>query len=172
MARKFFSDPEKSAHLLEVDGSLVRRFAKIILQTLASGEKIKVDAFDNFAKKTAEDYVTLYAWYYMPASIHKILLHGSDVIKHAILPIGKLSEEAGEARNKEFRKARKEHTRKISRQVCNEDILKYLLITSDPLISSLRPKLFKVHRKEFLPEVYELLQINKIGNENVAEENK
>lgn len=50
MARKFFSDPENSARLLEVDGSLVRKFA-VILQTLASGKKIKVNAFDNFAKK-------------------------------------------------------------------------------------------------------------------------
>lgn len=65
----------------------------------------------------------------MPVSIHKILLQGSDVIKHTILPIGKLSEETGEARNKEFRKAKKEHTRKISWQAYNKDILKYLLIT-------------------------------------------
>ena len=49
----------------------------------------------------------------------------------------------------EFRKIREEHTRKSHRQVTNEDILQYMLLTSDPYITSLRPKLSKSKRKPY-----------------------
>jgi hypothetical protein len=50
----------------------------------------------------------------MPASVHKILLHGTDVIKHCLLPIEQLSEEASEARNKHYKSFREHFTRKTS----------------------------------------------------------
>ena len=55
-----------------------------------------------------------------------------------MLPIGQLSEEAQEARNKDFRRYRQSHSRKMSRIHTNRDILSMLLISSDPVISSLR----------------------------------
>lgn len=71
----------------------------------------------------------------MPASVHTILIHGATVIESALLPIAKiyktnkskfkiinenlylrqLSEEAQEARNKDYKKYREHHLRKISR---------------------------------------------------------
>lgn len=45
----------------------------------------------------------------------KILDHGREIIKQSIVPIGQLSEEAQEARNKDYRRFRKNHTRKCSR---------------------------------------------------------
>lgn len=60
----------------------------------------------------------------MPATVHKILFHGAEIIKHAIMPIGQLSEEATEARHKQFRKYRLEYTRKAT----NEDLLNHSLI--------------------------------------------
>lgn len=42
-------------------------------------------------------FVKLYEWYKMPASAHKILIHGADVMDTLLLPIGQLSEEASEA---------------------------------------------------------------------------
>lgn len=73
----------------------------------------------------------------MPATVHKVLIHGNKIIEKAIVPIGQLSEEAQEARNKEFRKFREFKSRKFNRVATNEDILNNLLVTSDPLISSL-----------------------------------
>jgi hypothetical protein len=75
----------------------------------------------------------------MPASVHKILLHGADVIKHCLLPIGELSEEASEARNKQYKSFREHFTRKTSRIDTNIDLLHRLIVTSDPVISSIRP---------------------------------
>ena len=75
----------------------------------------------------------------MSPTVHKVLIHGPEIIQHAELPIGILSEEAGEHRNKHFREFRQKFSRKFSRVECNRDLLNRLLITSDPLISSLRP---------------------------------
>lgn len=74
----------------------------------------------------------------MPATVHKVLYHGMDIIKTFIIPIGQMSEEAQEARNKEIRRYRESFTRKNSRTNTNDDLLKRLLISSDPLITSLR----------------------------------
>ena len=49
----------------------------------------------------------------MPVTVHKILIHGAFVISNALLPIGQLSEEAQEARNKDFKRYREIHTRKL-----------------------------------------------------------
>ena len=80
----------------------------------------------------------LYPWYSMPVTVHKILVHSAEIIKTCILPIGQLSEEAQEARNKDLRRFREHHARKSSRIATNEDLLRMLLVTSDPVISSLR----------------------------------
>ena len=59
-------------------------------------------------KKVLSDALTLYlekySWYYMPVIVHKILIHGCDIIQNINIPIGYLSEEALEARHKEIRK--------------------------------------------------------------------
>lgn len=62
--------------------------------------------------------------------------------------IGKLSEEAQEARNKELKKYREHNTRENSRVNTNEDLIHVLLVSSDPYISSLRncPSKKKNHR--------------------------
>lgn len=74
----------------------------------------------------------------MPVSVHKLLIHGSDIIKNAIVPIGQLSEDAQEANHKYFRKYRENHSRKMSRIQNNEDIFNNLIIASDPIISNSR----------------------------------
>jgi len=76
----------------------------------------------------------------MSQTLHKILIHGATVISHVIVPIGQLSEEAAEARNKHFRLYRQNFSRKCSREACNNDVLKRLLLSSDPYLSSIRPK--------------------------------
>ena len=57
-------------------------------------------------------------------SVYKSLIHGLDIIQNAALPIGMMTEEAFESRNKDL------HSRKISK----EDLFKYFLPTK-PSIS-------------------------------------
>lgn len=60
------------------------------------------------------------------------------MISSFLVPIGQLSEEAQESRNKDIRRYREDHTRKFSRIETNTDLLHRLLETSDPLISNIR----------------------------------
>lgn len=76
----------------------------------------------------------------MTPTLHKILVHGSTIIEHALVPIGQLSEEAAEARNKHFRQYRQDYARKFSRTSCNMDVLNRLLLSSDPMLSCERLK--------------------------------
>lgn len=157
-ARRFFEFPDKTASITGLDEELVRRFA-VILQAITSGEQIDVLKFRDYSRKTAEKYVELYDWYYMSSTVHKLLIHGADIIaSNNIVPIGSLSEEASEARNKDFRKFREHHSRKKSRQTSNEDILNMLVLSSDPLITAQRPKLDVKKRSNFFAEALELIQ--------------
>ncbi|XP_036327613.1 uncharacterized protein LOC118740223 [Rhagoletis pomonella] len=61
-------------------------------------------------------YLTEYEWYYMPSSVHKILMHGYGVIEYFDLPIGNFSEEALEALHKHIRIVRYDHTQ----HTCND----------------------------------------------------
>jgi hypothetical protein len=90
----------------------------------------------------------------------KVLVHGADIVAGAILPIGQESEEAQKSRNKDLKYFRRSHSRKISRSPKNEDVFNLLLVSSDPLISSLR-KLPKKATKTYLPEALNLLDIPK-----------
>lgn len=136
-ARRFFADSSLSASITGIDEDVIRRFG-VVLSTISCGYAINVDAFREYALYTAKLFVEKYPWYFMPATVHKILIHGAIIIKEAILPIGQLSEEAQESRNKDLKKFRESNTRKNCRVLGNQDLLNRLLITSDPLISSLR----------------------------------
>lgn len=156
-SRRFFANSEATAQITGVDEELIRRFG-VILQVISCGEHVDVEKFRQYCTATAHRYVELYSWYYMPASVHKLLVHGADIIQHNnFIPIGKLSEEASESRNKDFKKFRTFHSRKTSRIATNQDIIHNLLISSDPYLSSFRPKIRAPHNKPLSDEAKLLL---------------
>lgn len=53
---------------------------------------------------------------------------------HSIIPLGQMSEEISEAKNKEIRRVRLGHTLKTSRHQTNYDLIKYMLMSSDTCI--------------------------------------
>ncbi len=65
---------------------------------------IDAEKFKEYCLATAQLFVQLYPWYNMPQSLHKILIHGWQVIDQMVLLIGMMSEEAQEACNKDFKK--------------------------------------------------------------------
>lgn len=70
-ARRFFQDPKFASETTGVDERLIHRFA-VILVTMASGRKIDSDRFQAYCFETAELFVSLYEWFYMPAVVHKV----------------------------------------------------------------------------------------------------
>lgn len=155
-ARTLFKNLELSAEITGLDVTLVKRLS-IILHAISSGYEINLNTFREYTQKTAEEYLRLYKNYPMTPSLHKLLIHGPDIIEALPLPIGNFSEEAQEARNKDFRWYREHNTRKMSRVECNEDLFHMLIITSDPLISSMRQLPFR-KADPFSEEVLSLLQ--------------
>lgn len=153
-ARRFFKNYDISAEITGIDKNLIIRFY-IILQCLSSGYNINFIKFGNYCWETAEMYVQLYNWYYMPPSVHKILCHGSSIAKSFMIPIGQLSEEAQEAKNKDIKNFREYHSRKTSRIDTNTDIFNRLLLSSDPLLSNLRE--VKKKKRKLHPHVKELI---------------
>lgn len=154
-SRRFFTNHELAAEITGIDVTLIKRF-KIILECISSGYKIHKDRFEKFTKETAELYVQLYNRHPMTPTLHKILIHGPEVVENALLPIGQLSEEAAEARNKHFRQYRQNFARKFSRIDCNTDVIQRLLLTSDPFIAAGSKTLYK-NKKAFMPETLEML---------------
>lgn len=135
---------------------MIHRF-NVILQTLSSGYDINVEEFEKYASVTKDMYMNLYGWYTLPVTVHKILIHGADIIKFHVVPIGQLTEEAMEARHKDCRRFREHNTQKNSRSKTNRDLMNMLLVSSDPLINSFRDK--PQSRKAVLnPDVISLLK--------------
>ena len=96
--RKFFENAEVSSEITRIDLSLILRFRTLLI-AISSVEKINSEKFKAFATETAYQYVKLYGWYHMPTTVHKLLIHGHQIIEQSVLPIGKLSEEAQESMN-------------------------------------------------------------------------
>lgn len=119
---RFFSQPKLTAEITGINENLIKRFS-VILEVITCGAAVDPKKFGIYAYDTAKMFVDLYGWYYMPVTVHKVLLHGEKIINAAVLPICLLSEEAQEARNKDYKKYRIHHSRKISRLATNEDVI-------------------------------------------------
>ena len=101
-ARRFFENPKLTAAITKVNENLIRN-CKVILCALASKQPINAVKFGELAKATAEIYKKEYHWRKMSATFHKILCHGEIIAQNNILPLGELSEEAQESKNKDYR---------------------------------------------------------------------
>lgn len=154
-ARRFFENYEQSAIITGVDKNLIHRFY-IILQTISSGFAVNIEKFEKYALDTAAEFVKLYSWYHMPTTVHKLLIHGGKIIKHALLPIGQMSEDAQESCNKYFKRYRENFARKNFRNKTMEDVYIRFLISSDPVISTCR-RLPRKPLKTLSPEAVDLL---------------
>ncbi|KAF2895399.1 hypothetical protein ILUMI_10774 [Ignelater luminosus] len=75
-ARRIFENPEIAAQITKVYVELIKRF------------DMNKEQFGAYAKDTANLFVQGYSLLYMPAPVHKILIHGADIINVTILPIG------------------------------------------------------------------------------------
>ena len=154
-ARRFFENVSSTAEILGVDEEIIAK-SKVMLQAISSGIGIDTEKFKVYCLNLAKRYVELYPWYPMPTSVHVILIHGYAIIEASPLPIGRLSEDAQEARNKDIRRYRENFSRKYSREKTMQDVFYRLLASSDPIISSLQNYELKAG-KPLPPEVSDLL---------------
>lgn len=133
----------------------MKRF-HVVLQVISCGFEINVPKFRQYTEDTAQKFVELYPWYFMPTTVHKILIHGHEIVESSILPIGQMSEDAQESCNKYIKRFREDYSRKCDRIKNMKEIFYRLLVTSDPVISSSR-KLAQKKLRSLPPYAVELL---------------
>lgn len=159
-ARTALSDKNRQtfAEILGVDMWLVEDLHTILV-ALSSGLAIDCVRFDELCKSVATKYVQRYKWFYMTVTLHKILMHGRQVIESSPLPIGMLSEQAGESRNKFWRYDREHHTRKLDRKTTILDLFHRALESSDPYLSSHSLQNRQKEKKTLPKKVLNLLKV-------------
>ncbi|XP_076285552.1 uncharacterized protein LOC143211606 isoform X1 [Lasioglossum baleicum] len=155
VARTFFRKAESVVAVTGLNAAIITRLHNIH-QVITRDKKADSVKFKEYCSETAKLCIKIYPWYKLPASVHKVLQHGSEVLATFELPIGLYSEELQEANNKVFRKSRAKNSRMCSRKKTNIDIIRHMLLSSDPLISSLRIKDGK-HMEVLSQEVKTLL---------------
>lgn len=74
---------------------------------MSSGHDVNVKKFKQYALETAKLFVDTYPWYPMLITVHKILIHGPQIIESDLLPVGQLFEDAQETRNKDKKISRR-----------------------------------------------------------------
>lgn len=114
VGRLFFAQSDEVSKIIGVNKEVLSRLY-VVLQIISCKKIVNLELFKDYCLETAKRCVELYPWYKMPPSVHKILVHGCDIMMEFPKPIGYFSEEAQEATNKIFRKARAEHSRMFQR---------------------------------------------------------
>ena len=84
-----------------MDEELMKKF-KTIPKCISSQYQINLDKFEKYRFDTAKHYMSKYPWYPMPATVHKVLIHGRQIVESIVLPIGYFGEEGSEAENIKF----------------------------------------------------------------------
>ncbi|XP_044573606.1 uncharacterized protein LOC123257740 [Drosophila ananassae] len=158
-ARKAFSNTKLFASILELDLELINSLHTILV-AINCEFAIDPQKFQKFSDKTIRLYTLHYPWYPMSPTLHKILIHGSQIIAASVVPVGCLGENASEARNKLYKRDRQMHARRNSRINNLMDVFHRSMDSSDPLISSMGIKKRTArHKKQPLPQdVIELLE--------------
>ncbi len=157
-----------TAAICGVPPQLVKNL-QIIWSTLASGFAIDPDKFQALCDETKEIYFDQnsgVSWYNIPPTLHKVLVHGGELIKHCALPIGLTNEEAGEGNNKILRHVRLHHSRKSSWLDGMADLYHRLMDLSDPVILEITKKKTNSNfnkKKQLSEEITSLLQSPKLS---------
>ncbi|GJQ75372.1 hypothetical protein Trydic_g23548 [Trypoxylus dichotomus] len=94
--------------------------------------------------RKVSNIIQLYPWYYMPLTIHKILIHRVENTTAAALSIGWFSD-AQESRHKGYKYYRLHFTKICFRTATNKDVSREMLESSDPYITHLRSEPKKKH---------------------------
>lgn len=138
-ARRFFQHFETTSAITGIDKDLLQK-VNILLMAINSKHKVNPDKFDKYCRDILTLLFNLYSWKEMTPTVHKVLCHGKIIIQHNILPLGELTEEPQESRNKDFKHVQQFSSRKCSRKSQNEDIFNNLFLSSDPVLSSIRKR--------------------------------
>ncbi|KAJ8677110.1 hypothetical protein QAD02_012897, partial [Eretmocerus hayati] len=110
-ARKFFKNCDIVAEITGFDVRLLVRIATI-LGVISCGEVVNIGAFREYGIDTARRFVEFYDWYYMPTTLHLILIHGYLFLRKLDPAMGLYSEEPLESSHKVLKSYRNHRARR------------------------------------------------------------
>ena len=135
VARKAFANAVITAQICGVSPMLISNL-ETIHRALAMDKDINTEEFEKFCNETLEIYFSEAGWYNIPPTLHKILVHGKEIIEAMPIAIGITSEEGSESNIKFARQFYKHHTRKNCHKNTMFDLFHRLMDVSDPVILS------------------------------------
>ena len=83
-ARRSFDESEAVSEIPGINVDFLRSL-KLLLELLNSGKNIDQENFSELCSRTAELYVSLYPWYPMSPTLHKILIHGPAILQNFVM---------------------------------------------------------------------------------------
>ena len=95
---------------------------------------IDLDKFEEFGRETMSEYLRLYGWYCPCVSMHKVLIHGAEIMRRTNLPSGMLTEDGSEANNKVLKYFRTHRTNQSSRAETMRSLINRCMDISDPIM--------------------------------------
>ncbi|KAJ8676951.1 hypothetical protein QAD02_012738 [Eretmocerus hayati] len=98
-SRKFFKNTDIVADITGFSVCLLVRIATI-LGVISCGEAVNIGAFRRYCIDTAREFVRLYPWYYIPTTLHLLLIHGCLFLRKFDPALGLYSEEPLESSHK------------------------------------------------------------------------
>jgi hypothetical protein len=107
--------------------------------------------------------VTHVKWYDIPPSLHRVLVHGKEIVEATPLPIGMTSEEGAESNTKFARRFHENHTRKTSQEDTMSDLFHRMMDISDPIVVAMSPQPKTMPEKHLPPDMAELLLTSELG---------
>ena len=160
VARRAFQNEEAFARITGVDQTLIHRI-HVMLILINTDKPIKREEFKAYGLATANLWVELYGWYYMPVTVHQLFFHAWESLALSSLPLSFFSEQSLETCNKHFKRDRERHTRKDSRLHTIQDQFHRQSDKSDIIIATkLIAKRRCIKKEELLPQdVMELLDV-------------
>jgi hypothetical protein len=96
-------------------------------------------------------------WYDIPPSLHRVLVHGKEIVEATPLPIGMTSEEGAVSNTKFARRFLENHTRKTSQEDTISDLFHRMMDISDPIVVAMSPQPKAMPEKYLPPDMAELL---------------
>lgn len=95
---------------------------------------MNIEEINQYKNDRVKLFVKEYPWFYMSASVHKILVHGADIVSRAILPDGQNVRGSPGIKKQESQVLQKKSFENNSRSSTNEGVLNLILVSSDPFI--------------------------------------
>lgn len=95
-----------------LDEDLLRGF-NTLLTAFCCTKKLNPGRVEKLANRLLEKLQSLYPWKTLTPTVHKLLFHGSAFVREFNGYIGLYSEEAQEARNKDFKMYRRSFSKRL-----------------------------------------------------------